>query len=448
MTYACVKGSSACENRKKGGTAFKTSFCEDVFFMEEETMNFFEELKWRGLIDNVTSPEVEDEINNGELTFYIGTDPTADSLHIGHYSSLLMAKRLQQHGHHPIMLVGGATGFIGDPKATGERNMLTAEVLQHNYDALHKQIDSLWGFEMVNNLDWTKDITIIDFLRDYGKYFNVNYMINKETVKKRLDSGISYTEFSYMILQSLDFLKLYGTKNCRMQIGGQDQWGNITSGLELIRKKYGADVKCYGLTMPLITKADGTKFGKSETGTVWLDAKKTSPYELYQFLFNTEDDKVIEYLKKLTFLSVTEIEELERSLKEEPHKREAQKALASQVVRDLHGEEGLNAALSITQALFSGRLNELDESMRKDAIMNMEKISAPAGLSLLDLLVNTKIASSKREGREWIKGNSIALNGVKVTDPEKIIDLEDAYTGNARIVRRGKKRYYCVELEG
>ena len=448
MTYACVKGSSACENRKKGGTAFKTSFCEDVFFMEEETMNFFEELKWRGLIDNVTSPEVEDEINNGELTFYIGTDPTEDSLHIGHYSSLLMAKRLQQHGHHPIMLVGGATGFIGDPKATGERNMLTAEVLQHNYDALHKQIDSLWGFEMVNNLDWTKDITIIDFLRDYGKYFNVNYMINKETVKKRLDSGISYTEFSYMILQSLDFLKLYGTKNCRMQIGGQDQWGNITSGLELIRKKYGADVKCYGLTMPLITKADGTKFGKSETGTVWLDAKKTSPYELYQFLFNTEDDKVIEYLKKLTFLSVTEIEELERSLKEEPHKREAQKALASQVVRDLHGEEGLNAALSITQALFSGRLNELDESMRKDAIMNMEKISAPAGLSLLDLLVNTKIASSKREGREWIKGNSIALNGVKVTDPEKIIDLEDAYTGNALIVRRGKKRYYCVELEG
>lgn len=411
-------------------------------------MNFFEELKWRGLIDNVTSPEVEDEINNGELTFYIGTDPTADSLHIGHYSSLLMAKRLQQHGHHPIMLVGGATGFIGDPKATGERNMLTAEVLQHNYDALHKQIDSLWGFEMVNNLDWTKDITIIDFLRDYGKYFNVNYMINKETVKKRLDSGISYTEFSYMILQSLDFLKLYKTKNCRMQIGGQDQWGNITSGLELIRKKCGVDVKCYGLTMPLITKADGTKFGKSEIGTVWLDAKKTSPYELYQFLFNTEDDKVIEYLKKLTFLSVAEIEELERSLKEEPHKREAQKALACQVVRDLHGAEGLNAALSITQALFSGRLNELDESMRKDAIMNMEKISAPAGLSLLDLLVNTKIASSKREGREWIKGNSIALNGVKVTDPEKIVDLEDAYTGNALIVRRGKKRYYCVELEG
>ena len=272
-------------------------------------MELFEELKWRGLVDNVTSEEVEDVINNGEVTFYIGTDPTADSLHIGHYSSLLMAKRLEKHGHHPIMLVGGATGFIGDPKATGERSMLTPEVLKSNYDALHAQISKLWGFDMVNNLDWTKDITIIDFLRDYGKLFNVNYMLNKETVKKRLDSGISYTEFSYMILQSLDFLNLYQTKGCTMQIGGQDQWGNITSGLELIRKKCGADVKCYGLTMPLITKADGTKFGKSETGTVWLDPKKTSPYELYQFLFNTDDSKVIEYLKKLTFLTKEEIDE-------------------------------------------------------------------------------------------------------------------------------------------
>ena len=411
-------------------------------------MNLFDELKWRGLIDNVTSPEIEDEINNGELTFYIGTDPTADSLHIGHYSSLLMAKRLQQHGHHPIMLVGGATGFIGDPKATGERNMLTPEVLQANYDALHRQIDALWGFDMVNNLDWTKDISIIDFLRDYGKHFNVNYMINKETVKKRLDSGISYTEFSYMILQWLYFFNLHQEKNCRMQIGGQDQWGNITSGLELIRKKCGNDVKCFGLTMPLITKADGTKFGKSETGTVWLDAKKTSPYELYQFLFNTEDDKVIEYLKKLTFLSVEEIEELERSLREEPHKRNAQKALASEVVRDLHKEEGLQAALSITQALFSGKLSELDESMRKDAIMNMEKLSAPAGLTLLDLLVDTKIAASKREGREWIKGNSIAVNGVKVTDPDTRMTQEQAYIDNDLIIRRGKKRYYCVALEG
>ncbi len=409
-------------------------------------MNLFEELKWRGLVDNVTSDEVEDVINNGKVTFYIGTDPTADSLHIGHYSSLLMAKRLEKHGHHPIMLVGGATGFIGDPKATGERNMLTPEVLKSNYDALHKQISKLFGFEMVNNLDWTKDITIIDFLRDYGKLFNVNYMLNKETVKKRLDSGISYTEFSYMILQSLDFLTLYKTKNCTMQLGGQDQWGNITSGLELIRKVCGADVKCYGLTMPLITKADGTKFGKSETGTVWLDASKTSPYELYQFLFNTDDRKVIEYLKKLTFLSKEEIDALEVSLNEDAGRREAQKALASEVVRDLHGQEGLDSALKITNALFRGQLADLDESQRLEAVKNMDKIDVEKDQKLIDVMVNTKIASSRREAREWIKGNSISLNGVKVNDENLLIDESQTYVDQYVILRRGKKNYYCLNL--
>lgn len=410
-------------------------------------MELFEELKWRGLVDNVTSEEVENVINNGEVTFYIGTDPTADSLHIGHYSSLLMAKRLEKHGHHPIMLVGGATGFIGDPKATGERSMLTSEVLKSNYDALHAQISKLWGFDMVNNLDWTKDITIIDFLRDYGKLFNVNYMLNKETVKKRLDSGISYTEFSYMILQSLDFLNLYQTRGCTMQIGGQDQWGNITSGLELIRKKCGVDVKCYGLTMPLITKADGTKFGKSETGTVWLDPKKTSPYELYQFLFNTDDSKVIEYLKKLTFLTKEEIDALEVSLNEDAGRREAQKKLAEEVVRDLHGEEGLESALKITNALFRGQLNDLDEQQRLDAVKNMDKVDQEAGKSLIDVLVEAKIASSRREAREWIKGNSISLNGVKVNDETLVIDSTQAYVSNYVIIRRGKKRYYCLNLK-
>ncbi len=410
-------------------------------------MNLFEELKWRGLVDNVTSEDVADVINNGEVTFYIGTDPTADSLHIGHYSSLLMAKRLEKHGHHPIMLVGGATGFIGDPKATGERSMLTPEVLKSNYDALHKQISKLFGFEMVNNLDWTKDITIIDFLRDYGKLFNVNYMLNKETVKKRLDSGISYTEFSYMILQSLDFLTLYKTKNCTMQLGGQDQWGNITSGLELIRKVCGADVKCYGLTMPLITKADGTKFGKSETGTVWLDAEKTSPYELYQFLFNTDDRKVIEYLKKLTFLTKDEIDALEVSLNEDAGRREAQKALASEVVRDLHGQEGLDSALKITNALFRGQLADLDNSQRLDAVKNMDKIDVEKDQKLIDVMVNTKIASSRREAREWIKGNSISLNGVKVNDENLLIDGSQTYIDSYVILRRGKKNYYCLNLK-
>ncbi len=418
-----------------------------VFFFGRKTkMNLFEELKWRGLIDNTTSPELEDAINNDSLTFYIGTDPTADSLHIGHYSSLLMAKRLEKHGHHPIMLVGGATGFIGDPKASGERSMLTPEVLEANYNALHKQIQALWGFQMVNNLDWIKKLSVIDFLRDYGKLFNVNYMINKETVKKRLDSGISYTEFSYMILQSIDFLHLYQTYNCRMQIGGQDQWGNITSGLELIRKVEGSDVKCFGLTMPLITKADGTKFGKSETGTVWLDANKTSPYALYQFLFNTEDSKVIEYLKKLTFLSVEEIEELERKTKEDAGRREAQRALAEAVVKDLHGEKGLESALKITNALFRGNLQDLNEEERKDAIKDMEKIQAKAGQKLEDLMIETKVAKSKREAREWIKGNSIAINGIKVTDPNQIIDNADLFVENVLILRRGKKNSYCIEL--
>lgn len=408
-------------------------------------MDLFEELEWRGLVNDITSEDVKDEINHGELTFYIGTDPTADSLHIGHYSSLLMAKRLQQHGHHPIMLVGGATGFIGDPKASGERNMLTPEVLEKNYNALHQQISDLWGFDMVNNLDWTKDLSIIDFLRDYGKFFNVSYMINKETVKKRLDSGISYTEFSYMILQSLDFLTLLEKYNCRMQIGGQDQWGNITSGLELIRKKLGNDVKAYGLTMPLITKADGTKFGKSETGTVWLDPAKTSPYELYQFLINTEDAKVIEYLKKLTFLSVEEIQELEKVTLEDPGRRTAQKKLAEEVVRDLHGQEALDTALLITQALFRGRLQDLNETERKEAVRPMEKIRTEPK-DLLSLLVDHKIASSRREGREWIKGNSIAVNGVKVTDPETVIDQNMAYVDNVVILRKGKKNYFAFEM--
>ena len=411
-------------------------------------MELFEELKWRGLIDNVTSDEVEDVINNQNVTFYIGTDPTADSLHIGHYSSLLMAKRLEAHGHHPIMLVGGATGFIGDPKATGERQMLTPELLEHNFHALHDQIQDLFGFEMVNNLDWTKDISIIDFLRDYGKLFNVTYMLNKETVKKRLESGISYTEFSYMILQSLDFYNLYKEKNCVMQIGGQDQWGNITSGLELIRKKIGADAKAYGMTMPLITKADGTKFGKSESGTVWLSAEKTSPYDLYQFLFNTEDAKVIEYLKKLTFLSKEEIDALEQSLKDEPHLRKAQRALAEAVVFDLHGQEGLDSALKITNALFRGKLEELDKAQRRDAIKTMEKVDCQDGLILEEILVQCKIASSKREAREWIKGNSIAVNGVKVQDTQTLISKENnSYVDSYVIIRRGKKRYYCLDLK-
>ena len=407
-------------------------------------MKLFDELKYRGLINDVTSPQLEEKLNNGGLTFYIGTDPTGDSLHIGHYSSLLCAKRLKEHGHHPIMLVGGATGFIGDPKASGERNMLTKEVLEHNYQCLSKQIEALFGFEMVNNLDWTKDISVIDFLRDYGKYFNVNYMINKETVKRRLDAGISYTEFSYMILQALDFLQLNEDKGCTLQLGGQDQWGNITSGLELIRKKHGADVECYGLTMPLITKADGTKFGKSESGTVWLDKHKTSAYEMYQFLVNSEDEKVIDYLKKLTFLSKEEIDALEEKVKTEPHFREAQKTLAKEVVTFLHGEEEYNKALKITNALFKGNIKELDAGELQDALKGFEAAEIADELTLTDTLVQAGIASSKREAREWINQGSIQINGDKVKDVEFIVSSKNAISKGRTLIKKGKRNYFVI----
>lgn len=407
-------------------------------------MKLFDELKYRGLINDVTSPQLEEKLNNGGLTFYIGTDPTGDSLHIGHYSSLLCAKRLKEHGHHPIMLVGGATGFIDDPKASGERNMLTKEVLEHNYQCLSKQIEALFGFEMVNNLDWTKDISVIDFLRDYGKYFNVNYMINKETVKRRLDAGISYTEFSYMILQALDFLHLYEDKGCTLQLGGQDQWGNITSGLELIRKKHGADVECYGLTMPLITKADGTKFGKSESGTVWLDKHKTSAYEMYQFLVNSEDEKVIDYLKKLTFLSKEEIDALEEKVKTEPHFREAQKTLAKEVVTFLHGEEEYNKALKITNALFKGNIKELDAGELQDALKGFEAAEIADELTLTDTLVQAGIASSKREAREWINQGSIQINGDKVKDVEFIVSSKNAISKGRTLIKKGKRNYFVI----
>ena len=410
-------------------------------------MTLFEELKWRGLIDNVTSPDLEQKLNEGGMTFYIGTDPTADSMHIGHFSSLLTAKRLADHGHHPLMLVGGATGFIGDPKASGERNMLTKEVLEHNYHALHEQISRVFGFEMVNNLDWTKDITIIDFLRDYGKFFNVSYMINKETVKRRLETGISYTEFSYMILQSLDFLHLYEEKNCTLQLGGQDQWGNITSGLELIRKKHGADVECYGLTMPLITKADGTKFGKSESGTIWLDAKKTSPYEMYQFRVNSEDAKVIEYLKRFTFLDKKEIDRLEECVATQPHLREAQKALAKEVVTFLHGEDAYQTALNITNALFKGSILDLNAEEQRAALQSMEKRTLDQAMDLASMLVSTGIASSKREAREWIKSGSIQINGERVKEETAMIDADKVLVDNLMLVKRGKRNYYVISFE-
>ena len=403
-------------------------------------MKLYDELVWRGLINDISSPELEKKLNEGGLTFYIGTDPTGDSLHIGHYSSFLVAKRLKEAGHNPILLVGGATGLIGDPKPNAERAMITKEQLEYNYKKLRKQVEDIFGFEVVNNYDWSKDINFIDYLRDYGKFFNINYMLSKETVKRRLDIGITYTEFSYMIMQSLDFLWLFENKGCTLQIGGQDQWGNITSGIELIRKKTGKEA--YGFTMPLITKADGTKFGKSEGKAIWLDREKTSPYEWYQFLINSEDEKVIEYLKKLTFLSREEIESLEASLKENPELRLPHKALAREVITFLFGSKDYDEALKISEALFSGNIKSLTEKELASALSNIEPFEVDSDINIVDLLVEGKVASSKREAREFVTNGSITINEQKFTDVNQVITKKDSLFDKFLVIRRGKKKYY------
>lgn len=403
-------------------------------------MTLFEELKWRGLIDNITDPELERKINEGGLTFYIGTDPTGDSLHIGHYSTFSMAFRLKEAGHNPILLVGGGTGLIGDPKPSAERPMITKEQLDYNYKKLRKQVEEIFGFDVVNNYDWLGDINFIDYLRDYGKFFNLNYMLNKETVKSRLDIGITYTEFSYMILQSIDFLHLHENKHCTLQIGGSDQWGNITSGVELIRKKTGDTV--YGLTMPLITKADGTKFGKSEGKAIWLDKEKTTSYEMYQFFLNSEDSKVIEYLKKLTFLSIPEIEELEKKHLEHPEYREAHKALAREVITFLHGKEEFDKAVKMSESLFSDQIFTLKANDIIENFKDVPNISFGGNPLLVDLLVEKNICSSKREAREMITSGAITINNVKFTDVESVIARENLVDSKVAIIRKGKKKYY------
>lgn len=403
-------------------------------------MTLFEELKWRGLIDNITDPELEKKINEGGLTFYIGTDPTGDSLHIGHYSTFSMAFRLKEAGHNPILLVGGGTGLIGDPKPSAERPMITKEQLDYNYKKLRKQVEDIFGFEVVNNYDWLGDINFIDYLRDYGKFFNLNYMLNKETVKSRLDIGITYTEFSYMILQSIDFLHLHENKHCTLQIGGSDQWGNITSGVELIRKKTGDTA--YGLTMPLITKADGTKFGKSEGKAIWLDKEKTTSYEMYQFFLNSEDSKVIEYLKKLTFLSVSEIEELEKKHLEHPEYREAHKALAREVITFLHGKEEFDKAVKMSEALFSEGIFALKAEDIIENFKDVPNITFGGSPLLVDLLVEKEICSSKREAREMIISGAIMINNVKFTDVEVVITKDNLVDSKVAIIRKGKKKYY------
>ena len=402
-------------------------------------MTLFEDLKWRGLIQDISDEKLIDKLNNEKLTFYIGTDPTADSMHIGHYSSFLISKRLANYGHKPILLVGGATGLIGDPKPDSERPMISKEEVEHNFKGLKKQAEEIFGFEVVNNYDWIKEINVIDFLRDYGKYFNIGYMLAKDKVRSRMESGITYAEFSYMILQALDFMHLYETRDCILQVAGSDQWGNITSGIELIRKKL--DKEAYGMVMPLVTDSNGKKFGKTEGNALWLDKNKTSSYKLYQYLINLEDSMIISYLKMLTFLSKEEIEELEKKNQEHPELREAHKALAREIITDLHGKEEYEKAVKLSEVLFTEEFTnltkeEIEEVFSGNTIINI------TNTNILDLIIEIGAANSKREAREFITGNAIKINGEKITDLEYQITDKDYLDNTYIIIKRGKKNYY------
>ena len=409
------------------------------------------DLEWRGLVNDCTDRENLDEVLESQsISLYCGVDPTGDSMHIGHLLPFLVLKRFQNAGHKPIVLVGGATGTIGDPSGkSAERSMQTFDVVRHNVECLTGQLKSLFGddAQFVNNYDWTSNLSVLDFLRDFGKSFNLNQMIAKETVKARLETGISFTEFSYQILQSMDFNHLYEFFDCKLQIGGSDQWGNIVSGLDLIRKKQSEDAKAFGLTLPLVTKSDGTKFGKTETGAIWLDAKKTSPYEMYQFFINTADADVVRFLKYFTFLSKEQISEIEVQFSDAPHERLAQKTLASEVVTLIHGEEAKGQAIKISNALFSGDVANLDASEIEVGFKDVPSISVSEDLGLIDLLVMSGAASSKREAREFIQNNSISVNGVKQNDLEFVAKKSDAIDGSFTVLRRGKKKYFLVGHE-
>lgn len=389
-------------------------------------MNCYEDLVYRGLIKDMTNNEdFIERLNKGGMTFYIGTDPTADSLHLGHLSSFLICERLARFGHHPIVLVGGATGLIGDPRPTKEREKQDTSVIFKNIEGIKNQLKKYFpNCEMVNNYDWTKDITFIDFLRDYGKYFNINYMINKDIIKRRLDEGISYTEFSYMLMQAYDFLWLYQNKNCIMQVAGQDQWGNITSGVELIRKALNKDA--YAFTMPLVTTKSGVKFGKSEGNALWLDKDKTSPYQMYQYLINSEDEMVIDYLKRFTFLSKEEIDDLEVKHKEKPENRDAHKALAFEVVKFLHGEEEAVKAREASEAIFNGGIS--------DDMPTFEVTSK----NILDILVECECATSKSEARRLLQQGGVSIDSKRVDDANLIVDKIEF------ILQKGKKKIIKV----
>lgn len=430
-------------------------------------MSLYEDLKWRGLIKDIAGEESDlSKILDGpSFAFYWGTDPSANSLHLGHYSSLCMARRLMNGGHKAILLFGGATGRIGDPRPTAERALISEDAVNKNINAIKNQVASLMNqkniasnapldnnngnnnnLEFVDNYEWTRDYTFLNFLRDIGKYINVNYMLDKDIIRRRLDTGITFAEFSYMLLQGYDFLHLYQEKHCIMQVAGSDQWGNITTGVDLIRKVL--DKTAYAFTMPLILDSSGHKFGKSEGNALWLSKEKTTPYEIYQYLLNTDDSKVGEYLKVFTFLTKEQIEDILKKQESAPETRIAQKTLAYEVVRDIHGDAEAQNALNISQKLFNGDFLGLKASDIMTGLRGVPTFEYNNELSVIDLLVGNKIASSKREAREFLKANAITINGKVYTDENFIIKKTCAIDGKLLIIRRGKKKYFVGLIGG
>lgn len=417
--------------------------------------DILEDLKWRGAINQETDEEgLRDYLSkHDDLALYCGTDPTGDSLHIGHLIPFMILKRFQLAGYKPVIVIGGGTGSIGDPSGRStERVLQSEETIKHNEEALTAQMVKLFGtenFRIVNNRDWLGKMTLLEFLRDYGKLFQVNNMLNKEVVASRLENGISFTEFSYQILQAIDFYILNRDHGVQMQIGGADQWGNITAGIDLIHRLEGADRPAFGLTIPLMLKADGTKFGKSAGGAVWLDPEKTSPYEFYQFWINQDDRDVIKYLKYFTFLNHEEIDALEEKVKTEPWKREAQKRLAEEVTKFVHGEEGLKEAQTVTEALFSGNVKDLTTKQVEIALAKAPSAESGAEKkNLVDFLVDTKIESSKRQAREDVNNGAIYVNGDRIQDTDFEVDPAAAFDGKFVIIRKGKKKYTLVHIKG
>lgn len=415
-------------------------------------MNFFEELKWRGLVKDVTDEAGFQERLKQPITLYCGFDPTADSLHIGSLQQILLLRRYQLQGHTPIALIGDATGMIGDPRPTTERKLMTIDEVRVNGKAIKAQLARFLASEgpnafiAANNYDWLSTIDILHFLRDYGKHFNVAYMIAKDVVSSRLSSGISFTEFTYTILQSVDFLHLYQTYGCELQIGGSDQWGNLTSGTELIRKTT-ADAKVFGVTSPLITNSDGSKFGKSEGRNIWLAAHRTSPYAFYQYWLNVADADVIDFMKRLSLKSPKAIMAFEAGVQEAPHLRAAQKALAEELTILVHGQAGYESALRTTEVFFSGQWQSLSLDEVLEALRDAPQLSLSEPRLLVDVLVEGQLAISKREARELVEKGSVSINGIKAHGVDTLLDSQQALHHRVHVLRKGKKNYLVVTME-